>query len=286
MSLNLTTYNPRLVWRNPERRAQALLGLLVVVLYADVLFAGRGFYLLDITSYHIPMKWLVRDAVTHGDFPLWNRAYSSGQPMAANPAYEVFYPPQWLIWLPSFHFGFQLHILLHFVIAALGMFALLRALGARVLAATFGAAAFVLCGPYLSLASKLPLLFSLSWMPLALHRARKAILSRSRRDMALAALVLAMQFLIGEPTMAMQTWGLIAGYILWNRRRDAAGPAAGTAAFLGLAAAPLRPSSSFRRSTSRATRCVPSRSSSASSPTGACRWCGRRRWRSPRFFAT
>ena len=130
MSLNLAAYNPRLVWRNADRRAQILLGLLVVVLYADILFAGRGFFLLDLTSYHIPMKWVVRDILLHGELPLWNRAYSAGQPLAANPAYELFYPPQWLIWLPSFHFGFQLHILVHFVIAAWGMFALLRGLGA------------------------------------------------------------------------------------------------------------------------------------------------------------
>ena len=107
---------------------------------------------------------------------------------------------------------------MHFVIAARGMFALLRGLGARAVAAAFGASVFVLCGPYLSLATKLPLLFSLSWMPLALHCTRKAILSRSRRDAALAALVLAMQLIIGEPTMAMQTWALIAGYVLWRQR--------------------------------------------------------------------
>jgi len=75
------------VWRNADRRAQILLGLLVVVLYADILFAGRGFFLLDITSYHIPMKWVVRDILLHGELPLWNRAYSAGQPLAANPAY-------------------------------------------------------------------------------------------------------------------------------------------------------------------------------------------------------
>ena len=66
MSLNLAAYNPRLVWRNADRRAQILLGLLVVVLYADILFAGRGFFLLDLTSYHIPMKWVVRDEQSWG----------------------------------------------------------------------------------------------------------------------------------------------------------------------------------------------------------------------------
>jgi hypothetical protein len=251
----LAAYNPRLVWRNADRRAQILLGLLVVVLYADILLAGRGFYLLDITSYHIPMKWVVRDILLHGELPLWNRAYSGGQPLAANPAYEVFYPPQWLIWLPSFHFGFQLHILVHFVIAAWGMFALLRGLGARALAATFGAAAFVLCGPYLSLATKLPLLFALSWMPLALHCARKAILSRNRRDIAVAALVLAMQLIIGEPTMAMQTWALIGGYALWTARSQIAARLT-TVAIIGvfaalLAAIQLLPALDFTRDSVR-----------------------------------
>src|SRR5436853_6949629 len=158
MSLKLEAYNPPLVLRTAHSRALAVLALLIVVLYADILVAGRGFYLLDILSYHVPMKWIVRDVLLHGDFPLWNRFYSSGQPLAANPAYELFYPPQWLTLLPGYHFGFQLHVLVHFVIAAWGMFALLRALGARALAATLGAAAFILCGPYLSLAAKLPLL--------------------------------------------------------------------------------------------------------------------------------
>ena len=203
------------MWRSPDKRALAFLALLVVVLYADILFAGRGLYLLDVLSYHVPMKWIVRDVVAHGELPLWNRFYSAGQPLAANPAYEVFYPPQWLIWLPGYQFGFQLHIVVHFVIAAWGMFLLLRALGARALAAAFGAAVFVVSGPYLSLATKLPLLFSLSWMPLALHCARKAILERRPREVAVAALVLSMQLIIGEPTVAMQTWLVILGYALW-----------------------------------------------------------------------
>jgi hypothetical protein len=235
MSLNRATYNPRLVLRSPGGRALAFLALLVVGLYADILFIGNGLYLQDLISYHVPMKWVVRQVIAGGELPLWNRFYSAGQPLAANPAYEVFYPPQWLIWLPSFHFGFQLHIVVHFVIAAWGMFLLLRALGARALAATFGAAVLVLSGPYLSLATKLPLLFSLSWMPLALYCARKAILGRRRRDVAVATLVLAMQLIIGEPTIVLQTWLLISGYALW-RRADVKKSLA-TVAILGVAAA-------------------------------------------------
>ena len=204
------------MFRSPDRRALAFLALLLAVLYADILFFGRGLYLQDLTSYHLPMKWIVRDVVAHGEFPFWNRFYSGGQPLAANPAYEVFYPPQWLIWLPSFALGFQLHILVHFLIAALGMYLLLRGLGTGALAATFGASVLVLSGPFLSLSTRLPLLFSLSWMPLLLHLVRKALIDCSRRPLMLAAAVASLQFILGEPTVAMQTWILIAGLLLWR----------------------------------------------------------------------
>jgi len=54
----------------------------------------------------MPLTWIVRDTIAHGDLPLWNPYLSGGQPMAANPAYEVFYPLQWLTFLGSFTFGF------------------------------------------------------------------------------------------------------------------------------------------------------------------------------------
>ncbi len=228
------------MFRSPDRRALAFLALLIAVLYADILFFGRGLYLQDLTSYHLPMKWIVRDVVAHGEFPYWNRFYSGGQPLAANPAYEVFYPPQWLIWLPSFALGFQLHILVHFLVAAVGMYWLLRGLRTGVLAATFGASVLVLSGPFLSLSTRLPLLFSLSWMPLLLHLVRRALADRSRGSLMLAAGVASLQFILGEPTVAMQTWLLIVGVVMWRAadsgRRSLRSDAARTGSLFVLAA--------------------------------------------------
>lgn len=206
------------MFRSPDRHALTFLALLIAILYADILLFGRGLYLQDLTSYHLPMKWIVRDVVQHGEFPFWNRFYSGGQPLAANPAYEVFYPPQWLIFLPDFSFGFQLHIVVHFLIAALGMYLLLRGLDCGVLAATFGASVLVLSGPFLSLSARLPLLFSLSWMPLLLHLVRTALMARTRVALVLAALVASLQLILGEPTVALQTWILIAGMVVWRAR--------------------------------------------------------------------
>jgi hypothetical protein len=222
----------------------ALIGILVVA-YADILFAGRGLFLHDITLYHYPLKHVVREVISHGVFPFWNRYLSGGQPLAANPAYEVFYPLQWPIFLPSFHFGFQLHIWLHFVLAALGMYRLARALGCGVHAAMFAAITFVFCGPYLSLSSKLPLLFSYSWMPWTLAFCLGGGQPPSAVPLTIA---LAMQLLLGEPTVFLQTLILVLGYAIVKRRAGLLVPIALAA---GLAAIQLIPSIDFARDTVR-----------------------------------
>lgn len=244
-----------------ERTAIALLLALLAIAYADILFLGRGFYVSDVGVYHYPMKHVVREAVRSGEFPYWNRLYSGGAPLAANPAYELFYPPQWLVYVLPFHFGVQLHILLHFAIAMAGMFLLLRRLGISIAAAAFGSIAFVFCGSYASLSSKLPILFSISWLPLALWLLMRFIESRTAARLLSLAAVLAMQWVLGEPTAAIQTWAIIGGYsllrILRNSKRVdelkriAAILGMAIAASLLLAAVQLLPAIDFVRDTVR-----------------------------------
>jgi hypothetical protein len=238
--------------------AIALLLALLAIAYADILLLGRGFYVSDLGVYHYPMKHVVREAVRSGEFPYWNRLYSGGAPLAANPVYELFYPPQWLVYVLPFHFGVQLHILLHFAIAMTGMFLLLRRLGISIAAAAFGSIAFVFCGSYVSLSSKLPILFSISWLPLALWLLMRFVESRTAARLLPLAAVLAMQWMLGEPTAAMQTWAIIGGWALLRivRGTDKAKRIAATlgmaiAASLLLAAVQLLPAIDFARDTVR-----------------------------------
>ena len=190
--------------------------LLTLVAYADILLGMRGFYLEDVIGYHFPMKHVVREAVRSGEFPYWNPLQSAGQPLAANPAYELFYPPQWLVYVLPYFYAFQLHIILHFVIAAAGAFFLIRSLGVKPLPAAVGAAAFVFSGPYLSLSAKLPILFAVSWMPLVLLLMRRLLDAPSMRRTYAAAVAAGVQLIIGEPMMVMLTWGLIGAYALYR----------------------------------------------------------------------
>lgn len=204
--------------KHPDLVAPLLLAVILSIVFGAVLL-GDCFYERDLTVYHFPMKSVVREAMRSGELPLWNPRYNGGQPLAANPAYELFYPPQWLVLLPSYFLGFRLHILLHFYLAALGMYAFCRSLGVQPAAAFFGGLLYSLGGTMLSLVNILPFLFSMAWIPLILLYARRFLREPNRRDFAIAALLLGVQALIGEPVTLLQTWMLVGVYSL--TRRDA-----------------------------------------------------------------
>ena len=202
--------------RRHDLFAIALLSLIATLFFIDVLSGTDNFYMRDLTRYYYPTKQILRDIVQDGEFPYWNRHFSAGQPIAANPEHEVFYPLTWLILLPSYYVGYRLHILVHIYIGLIGMYALLRSMKLRVPASFFGALCFGLGGIYLSYINLLPILFCAAWIPLTCLFVRRFMLRPTLRDFALASLFLGMQFLVAEPTTVMQTGLLIGMYALYR----------------------------------------------------------------------
>src|SRR6185369_13716364 len=191
-----------------RRRADVIavttLALLATIWFADVLVGVNQVYMRDMTRYYYPTKQILREIVQHGEFPYWNRYFSAGQPIAANPEHEVFYPLTWLILLPNYDLGYRLHILIHIYIGLLGMYALLRSMEVRPFASFFGALSWGLGGVYLSYVNLLPILFCAAWLPLTCLYVRRFLLRPNRRDFALGALFLGLQFLVSEPTTVAQ----------------------------------------------------------------------------------
>jgi len=205
----------------PERRHDALaLAIVLVVplvLFADVLFGNNTLYVADISAYHYPLKHILREIVQRGDFPSWNPYLGGGQPLAANAAHEVFYPLTWLILLPSFNLGFHLLIVLHLMIAAGGMYALLRSLDVKPFPATLGALSFGIGGLLTSATAFFPFLFSTAWLPFVCLFGRRFLCDGNRRDFALAVGALAMQLLIGEPITVLQSAIVLIALALFMR---------------------------------------------------------------------
>ncbi|HVR43894.1 MAG TPA: YfhO family protein [Thermoanaerobaculia bacterium] len=198
------------VGRRDDALALGSLLALVCALFADVLFFGKNLYIRDLFLFHFPGKATVRRILLSGELPTWNPELFGGQPLAANPNSEVFYPLQLPILLPDYLLGFQLHIVLHFLILAAGAWALARFFGAGRRAAILGGMSLALGGLALSASNVLPTFFSLAWMPWVLLWAGRALESRRARDAAAAAIFFGMQSLVGEPTVMLQTAALVA----------------------------------------------------------------------------
>ena len=192
----------------------ALLTAILALLFLDVLVGWNALYLRDLSHYAYPAKHVLREIVLGGEFPYWNPMIQGGQPLAANPAHEVFYPLTWLILLPSYDLGFRLLVLVHLFIAAWTMYALLRSMRASAVAAFLGALSFAIGGAMLSCLMLLPILFPLAWLPLTCLFTRRFLLDRRPRDFVFAALSFGLQILIGEPTTVAQTGFLIGAYAL------------------------------------------------------------------------
>jgi hypothetical protein len=208
--------------RRRDLGALALLALVPTLLFGDILFGRASLYVRDLVHYSYPARKVLREIILGGDFPYWNPFLSAGQPMAANPVYEVFYPPTWLILLPDYHRAFQILTLLHVYIALFAMYALLRSMHVSRPAAIFGALSFGMGGLMLSLTNLLPILFAAAWLPLTALYTRRFLLHRRARDFALAAFFLALQLLGGEPVTVLQVGIILGMYAIYRGARERA----------------------------------------------------------------
>ena len=222
------------------------------ILFADVFLFGTGFYIRDIYWDYLPSRFVFRQAVLGGEMPLWNRFYSAGQPLAANPGFQAFYPGTWLCLLPSFLLGFNLQIVLHVALAAVGMYLMLRDRGTGAEAAIFGAIAFALGGAILSLTNLLPFLTAVAWWPWILMFAR-------RRSAGGVAITLGMLLLAGEVSVIVQTLILLS--FTMSKR-----VAAGVILAFGIAAIQLVPAADLMRDTARSRRLTTAEASAWSMP--------------------
>jgi hypothetical protein len=224
---------PAILPRDAETRREAgtllFLALVPTILFGDILFGSSTLYLRDVVLYHYPGKRVLREIVLGGEFPYWSPYISAGQPLAANPVHQVFYPPTWLILLPDFTTGFNLLALLHVYLATFGMYALLRSMRTGRAAAAFGGLSFGVGGLIVSMLNLFPLLYTAAWLPVTCLFTRRFLVDRRRADFVWAALSLAMQLLVGEPVTALQTGIILGAYGIHRGWREGGRHGAGRA---------------------------------------------------------
>jgi len=235
----------RAVWRvpvRPETLARAGLLLLVVALFRQPLLQGGVIYDRDVhLIWHPQVEGFVR-AVAGGALPLWDPSPAFGQPLLGDPGAQVLYPPTWLNLVMRPWTYYTLFAAGHLALSALAFFALARRWRLSVAAAATGAAAWVLCGPLLSLVTLWHHYAGACLAPVVLLAGERAAATRRARDVALLGLAIALQMLAGSADMCALTlltlaaW-TAAAHVRWRQPREVLALLGGGAVAILLAAA-------------------------------------------------
>ena len=232
--------------------------LVALALFPDAFLGGRVFYYRDIHLQWVgQMEVLVR-TVAAGSWPVWNPYASFGQPLLANPNYEVFYPLTVLNLVMAPWTYYRLFVFLHLLIAGLGTYAVGRRLGLSPLAAGLGGVAWMASGPLVSLVSLWNHLAAAAWIPWSAWGAHRAVTRPAFGPCAAWGAILAAPVLAGSPEMALfaGVFGLVFALAAARgpdgpRRMMRALAVAGLVA-LGLSAAQWVPSLELARRSRRA----------------------------------
>jgi hypothetical protein len=225
--------------RGPWPKALAGLVSVLCLAYLRVLFLGDTFAVRDHLSWTLPSRAFLAESLRRGHLPEWWDSLRLGERFAADPNNGVTYPLAWLVALMDPLFGADLLLLLHILLAGVGMLLVGRRLGASALGSFFGAAALMTSGTMTSMVVNGSILMALGWMPLLLWAGLGIAQVEERRDFfgpgLVFAVVLAGSVASGNPAHVNN--GVLAGaaVLLCARKRTGALVTLAAATVLGMA---------------------------------------------------
>jgi len=206
----------------PSFLAFAGLILYTVFFYRDLLFAERVYVFRDAPIW-LAMDHVARVLATFAWPPLWDPFAVLGKPFAADLLNGVYYVPHWpLRWLPE-PIDFNAGIALHHVIAASGMYGLLRYRRVAVSAAALGSLVFGFGGVLISLDSVPNGLYSAAWLPWIALAFEAWCERRTTANLALLSITLSMAMLGALPEFVVFADGLLVARGV-ERARTGRGP--------------------------------------------------------------
>ncbi len=185
------------------------LALMLLWFCDEMIFADKIPFFRDLGSYFYPIKFSVAEAFKAGELPLWERRMASGFPIMAGLQSAVFYPPTIAFYLLPFYAAVQFNFVVHYAIAALGSYVLLRSWKCEVFVATIGAILFAFGGTTVSLTNLLNHFQSAVWLPWMIFLWERTV--RTERWIAFVAfsIISLCQLLAGSPEIFLLSLGVV-----------------------------------------------------------------------------
>jgi Bacterial membrane protein YfhO len=202
------------------------------------LFLNYLFCFSDLTFYFYPYRNFMVESVHRSVIPLWNPYVQLGFPFFATLQTSLFYPFSLLYYLLPFDRAFSWFLIVHFPLAAFFMYLLAREFKQSQAASFASGLTFAFSGYLLSVLHMPTTLEAVTWLPLVMlfwNRMIKSEFPNVRiseqgilinkyivrifgfriSDFIALALLLALMFLGGEPTILYGTGWLLLGYLVY-----------------------------------------------------------------------
>jgi hypothetical protein len=191
-------------WLKPGWFA-ALLAVLTLAAYPQVLLGFQTFVYRDFGLFSYPIAHYFRESFWRGELPLWNPLNNCGTPFLAQWNTQVLYPPALFYLLFPLSWSLGVFCLLHLFWGGLGMFFLARQWTQNHLAAAFAGIVFAFNGLMLSSLIWPATIAGLAWMPWVVWLTERAG-REGGRTLVLAAIAGALQMLSGGAEAILLTW--------------------------------------------------------------------------------
>lgn len=184
----------------PDRKTLlsfTLIFILGISLFHNALTGANLLTERDLSVFFIPPRLLWLEILRGGEFPLWNPYALLGHPLFATLQPGILYPVNILLLVLPFDLAFNWTIIIHFPLAGVFTFLLLRELKASHSGAFTGSIVLMLSGYLFSLHNVMSTLFSVTWIPLALLFFLRAVRVVSYPYAVMTGVTLAVMFLGG-----------------------------------------------------------------------------------------
>lgn len=194
-------------WLDPRRFTLILAGL-ILAFFPGLIFGGKSLVFRDFGFFTLPNAYFLRECFWHGELPLWNPLNNCGIPFLAQWNTACLYPLTLIYLLLPLVWGLNFFLLLHLLIAGLGMYWLASQWTHHRVAAAVAGVAFAFNGMSLNSLMWISNLAALAWMPWIILLAEQAW-RQGGRHVILAALAGTFQMLAGAPEIIAFTWLII-----------------------------------------------------------------------------
>jgi uncharacterized membrane protein YfhO len=185
--------------------------LMAACFFHEAIFSGKVFSARDHYLFFMPRRFFALETLLNGSLPLWNPLNACGVPFLANVQSSIFYPLSALVYLLPFPAGYNAFVIVHYILASMCMYALMRHWNSSPFASTVAALVFAFGGYMQSINDNLAFLTSTAWLPLIMLCFSRALQERRSVYTILTMLLIGLQILAGDASFCVISTMLCTG---------------------------------------------------------------------------